>query len=153
MSDAIDMSDASQLTGLHAPDKVWFELHHEKDACDVIVQMDDGTVYTAIFVIFGYLERQMQLHYEVTQQMQDTPPVRYTVMDTPHILVDELTRDIIEDTIDNLIALDVFESHFTRVTEHNNGNSTNPTRTSNGGRRATQEVAAVVISDVLVVED
>ena len=154
MSDAIDLGDASDsMLGIHTPDKVWFEIHPEKDACDVIVQMDDGTVYTALFVTFKYLERQMQLHYELTQQIEDTPAVRYMVMDTPHILVDELTRDTIEDTIDNLIALEVFESHFTRVTEHNNGNSTTNKRTSNDGRRATQEVAAVVISDVLVVED
>jgi len=47
-----------------------------------------------------------------------------------------------------LMALDVFESHFTRVTEHQDTN-----RTINVGRRATQEVAAVVISDVLVVQE
>lgn len=136
------------MEGLHTPEKVWFELHREKDACDVLVQMDDGTVYTALFAVSAYIQRQMDLQFQVTQQMKDTPQVRYCVLDTPHILVEDLTHDIIEDTIDNLMALDVFESHFTRVTEHQDTN-----RTINVGRRATQEVAAVVISDVLVVQE
>ena len=138
---------SSIIEGLHTPEKVWFELHREKDACDVLVQMDDGTVYTALFAVVAYIKRQMDLHFQVTEQLEDTPQVRYCVLDTPHILVEELSHDVIEDTIDNLIALDVFESHFTRVTENHE------TRTIGGGRRATQEVAAVVISDVLLVQE
>ena len=136
------------MEGLHTPEKVWFELHREKDACDVLVQMDDGTVYTALFAVSAYLQRQMDLQFQVTQQLEDTPPVRYCVIDTPCIMVEELSHEVIEDTIDNLIALDVFESHFIRVTENED-----TTRTIGGGRRATQEVAAVVISDVLVVQE
>lgn len=147
MVDALVIPFEEHLSGLLTVEKVWFELHREKDACDVLVQMDDGIVYTATFVTLDYLKRQMQLNYAVTQTIDDTPAVRYAVMETPHILVDELARDIMEDTIDNLIALDVFECHFTRVTEAEEMN-----RTMNVGRRATQEVAAVVISDVLLVE-
>jgi hypothetical protein len=148
------MGDVVELNApaLHAPDKVWFELHREKDACDVLVEMDDNTIYTAMFVTLDYLKRQMDLHYQMTQQLEDTPQVRYCLMDTPHILVDDLTHDILEDTIDNLIALDTFESHFTRITE-NHDETIKTTRTTKGGELATQEVAAVVISDVLVVEE
>lgn len=136
---------------IHIPERVLLEMHNEGDACDVIVEMDDGTIYTALFVTFTYLRRQMQLCYEVTSTLEDTPIVRYALIDTPHILVEELKRDTIEDTIDNLIALDIFEGHFTRVTE--TVDETNEeTRTINDGTRATQEVAAVVISDVLVVD-
>jgi len=142
----------SNLDGFHTPEKIWFEVHREGDACDVIVCMDDGTVYTALFATLPYVERQMDLNYQVSQQMADAPAVRYAVMDTPHILVESLQRDAIEDTIDNLIAFDVFESHFTRVTEHED-DTPESTRTSNNGKRATQEVAAVVISDVLLVQD
>lgn len=148
MGDVVEVN----ALALHTPDKVWFELHREKDACDVLVEMDDNTIYTAMFVTLDYLKRQMDLNYQVTQELEDTPQVRYCVIDTPHILVDELTHDIIEDTIDNLIALDTFESHFTRVTEHQ-GDIVEANRTMNDGRRATQDVAAVVISDVLVVEE
>jgi hypothetical protein len=137
---------------LHTPEKVWFELHLERDACDVLVCMDDGTVYTALFATIAYIKRQMELNFQVTQDMEDTPPIRYCVLDTPHVVVENLTRDTIEDTIDNLIALDVFESHFTRVTE-NEDDVTNSSRTINDGKRATQEIATVVISDVLLVQE
>jgi hypothetical protein len=145
------IQESEAMSGLHTPDAVLIELHREQDACDVIVKMDDGTVYTALFATMPYLQRQMELNYQVTQQLSDTPPVRYMAMDTPHVLIESLDRDTIEDTIDNLIALDVFEGHFTRVTEHQTTDTT--TRTTNNGRRATQEVAAVVISDVLVIQD
>ncbi len=146
------VSSIAPLEGICTPEKVWLELQREKDSCDVIVRMDDGSVYTTLFVTFSYLQRQMDLNYRLTQGMDDTPAVRYALLDTPHILVDELTRDIIEDTIDNLIALDVFESHFTRVTEVENDQQ-GTLRTTGDGTRATQEVAAVVISDVLLVQD
>lgn len=141
----------SIIKTIQLPERIWFELNEENDACDAIVQMDDGTVYTALFVTFSYLKRQMQLGYEVSKQIPDTPAVQYVAIDTPHILVEELTKAIIEDTIDNLIALDVFEGLFTRVTEKE-GETEEP-RTTSDGKRATQEVAAVVISDVLVVQD
>jgi hypothetical protein len=88
------------------------------------------------------------LSYAMSKQLTDAPPVRYAVLETPHIVVDNLNRDTIEDTIDNLLALDVFEGLFTLVTEHDE----TPTTTTNTGKRATTEVAAVVLSDVLVVE-
>jgi hypothetical protein len=137
---------------LHSPEKVWFEMHREKDACDVLVQMDDGMVYTATFVTMAYFRRQMDLNYQVTKQIEDTPAVRYAVIDTPHIIVEELITDTIEDTIDNLLALDVFESHFTRVTE-TEAERTARTSTQKEGKRATQEHTAVVIAEVLVVQD
>lgn len=136
------------MIGLQTPEKIFYELHREGDACDAIVRMDDGSVYTATFVTVDYLHRQMELSFQVTRQIPDTPAVRYAVIDTTHIVVESLDRDTIEDTIDNLMALDVFESYFIRVTD----DPAEDIRTINDGRRATQEVAAVVISDVLVVQ-
>jgi hypothetical protein len=134
---------------LHSPDEILYELHREGDACDVIVQMDDHSVYTATFVTMDYLKRQMDLSFQMTRQQQtDAPAVRFAVIDTTHIVVESLDKATIEDTIDNLIALDVFESYFIRVTD----DPAEDERTNNDGRRATQEVAAVVISDVLVVQ-
>jgi branched-subunit amino acid transport protein len=116
--------------------------------------MEDDTIYTAHFVTLAYLRRQMELSYAVSQQLDYTPPVRYAALETPHILVDEINRDVIEDTIDNLIALDIFEGLFTQVTESVVEDDTNaPRTTTRNGARATQEVAAVVLSDVLVVRD
>jgi hypothetical protein len=85
--------------------------------------------------------------------MPYTPAVRYATLEHPHILVESLTRDIIEDAIDNLIALDTFLSLFTQVTEDELSDETQDSRTTSlPGSRATQEVAAVVLSDVLVVD-
>jgi len=144
----MDTSATTSLISIHAPEDVWFETNREGDACDVIVRMDDGTVYTATFVTMDYMRRQMELSYRVTQMMADTPAVRYAVIDTTHIVVETLDKDGIEDTIDNLLALDVFESYFIRVTD----DPRNETRTNDDGKRATREMAAVVISDVLVVQ-
>lgn len=129
---------------------VWIEAHAndagEPDACDVIVELENHKIYTSLFTTIPYLQRQMELNFTVIKQLPDALPVRYAVQETPHVVVEKIERDTIEDTIDNLIALDVFESVFTLVTEDET------TRTYTGGKRATTEVAAVVISDVLVVD-
>ena len=140
------------VASLLIPKCVWIENHEvaeNPDACDVIVEMEDGNMYTVMFVTVPYLYRQMDLSYAVSKQLADTPPVRYAALETPHILVENLKRDTIEDTIDNLLALDMFEGLFTQVTE--DPDETQPVRTTGRGKRATTEVAAVVLSDVLVV--
>lgn len=140
------------MVSLHIPLNVWVESHDgEKDACDVIVEMEDGTIFTAMFVTIPYLQRQMELSYEVSKQLPDTPAVRYAALEITHILVDNLDRNTIEDTIDNLLALDVFETLFTRVTEDPE-EIEDSSRTTSTGKRATAEIAAVVLSDVLVIE-
>lgn len=148
------MVENERLISLQIPLNVWIEKHDDEDqslCCDVIVEMDDGTIYTALFVTLAYIRRQMELSFAMTQQVPDTVPVRYAALDTSHVVVEELTRDVIEDTIDNLLALEVFESVFIRVTEDEPA-ETETTRTTTSGKLATQEIAAVVISDVLVVE-
>lgn len=137
---------------IETPSHVWIEAHNdipERDSSDVIVEMESGKLYTALFVTIPYIQRQMQLSHMVSKQLPDTPAVRYAVLETPHIVVDNLSRDTIEDTVDNLIALDVFEGLFTLVNEDET--ETTPT-TPTTGKRATTEVAAVVLSDVLVIE-
>lgn len=142
--------DNSIIQGLMmVPDKIWCEMQAEGDACDVIIQMENGAVYTALFATVPYIHRQMELTLMMTGSLPDTPPVRYAVLDTPHVIVEDLQRVTIEDAIDNLVTQDIFESLFTRVTEDELDNQQ---RTTNDGRRATQEVAAVVIEDVLLVQ-
>lgn len=135
---------------IEMPKHVWIEMHAndsgEPDSCDVIVETESGKIYTSLFITIPYLQRQMELSLAVSKQLPDALPVRYAVLETPHVVVDNLERDTIEDTIDNLFTLDMFESVFTLVTEDET------TRTTTAGKRATTEVAAVVISDVLVVE-
>ncbi len=136
---------------IHTPEKIWFEMHREKDACDVLVRMDDGLIYTATFVTFDYIKRQMDLNHAVARELEDAPCVRYAVIDTVHVVVESLVKDIIEDTIDNLLALDVFESYFVRVTETEAERITRTNKRDQ--KRATKEHAAVVISEVLVVNE
>lgn len=131
---------------LTIPKRVWIQVHEvvEPDHCDVTVEMEDGTYYNALFVTLQYLHRQMQLSYEVGKQMPDTPPVRYALLETPHILVEKLDRETIEDTIDNLLALDVFETMFTQVLDNE------IKRAVRGKSSRTMEMSAVRLTDVLL---
>jgi hypothetical protein len=142
------------LPGIFIPSKVWIEIHADApDARDVIVEMEDGTIYTALFVTPEYLNRQMALTFDLCSQMPDVVPVRFATLDTPHIVIERLEREVIEDTVDNLLSMEIFESVFIQVTEAPDTDTDHETATTRGnGRRATQEVAAVVLSDVLVVE-
>ncbi|GAB1422687.1 hypothetical protein MASR2M15_29260 [Anaerolineales bacterium] len=138
---------SSYSSSLFIPKQIWFE-KNECHSCDVLVEMEEGTVYTALFVTMDYLQRQMDLNFALTQQIPDTPAVHYLAIDTPHIMIKSIDKEYIEDVIDNFIALDVFGCHFTRVTDSED-DLENIERTSSEGKRATQEVAAVVIADVL----
>ena len=135
---------------LIVPDEILCEMHEEGDACDVIVRMEDGAVYTALFATLPYIHRQLSLTWMVTESIPDTPPVRYAVLDTPHIIVDGLESKFIEDTIDNMVAQDILESLFTRVTEDDVADSKPDIKTS---QLATQEIAQAVIEEVLVIID
>lgn len=144
------MSDHESSDIIIVPEEILCEMHEEGDACDVIVQMEDGTVYTALFATLSYIHRQLALTWMVTGSIPDTAPVRYAVLDTPHIIVERLQLEIIEDTIDNLVAQDVFESLFTRVTEDQREDAPALNRAS---QLATQEIAQAVIEEVLVLID
>ncbi len=132
------------------PEEILCEMHEEGDACDVIVRMEDGSVYTALFATLSYIHRQLELTWMVTGTIPETPPVRYAVLDTPHIIVEELGAITIEDTIDNLVAQDVFESLFTRVTEDEKADAK---RKFSESQLTTQEIATAVIEEVLVLID
>lgn len=143
----------TEMSNIQLPTRIWIEPHDGgNDACDVIVEMEDGTIFTSLFITPHYLNRQMGLTYHLCEDIPDTVPVRFAVLDTPHIAVEALERNTIEDAIDNLLAMEVFESVFIQVTENpavrRDNNATPP-----NGHRTTQEVAAVVLSDVLVVQE
>ena len=130
---------------LSFPHKIWFELHPEHDCCDAFVQMEDGYLYSAVFITSAYIQRQMRLTSELARLQPEAAPVAYAVLDMAHIVVETMARETLEDAIYNLIAQDVFEGCFTRV-------SAEPTSSGDDSRFATQEMAAVVMHDVLRVE-
>ena len=145
------------VPSLQIPVRIWIEMHDnenkEPDACDVIIRMEDGAYFTAVFVTLPFLARQMDLSYEVGKGIPYTPPVRYAALETPHIIVPNLKQDTIEDTIDNLLALDIFENLFTRVTDEDDDSELEHRLPKKTGKRATSEVAAVVLNEVLMVQD
>jgi hypothetical protein len=134
-------------------DRVYIERHIDSPhACDVLVRMTDGTIYTCLFVTLTHLRRQMEMNRIMLQQVECAVPARFAALDTPHMLVEALDKDTIEDAIDNLLALDMFETMFTRVTELPSEDvAEGKRRAKRDTTRTTQEVAAVVLSDVLVV--
>src|SRR5437667_31400 len=98
---------------------VWVEQNEGKafnprrDSADVLVETDDELLWTASFVTIPYLQRQMELSRDVAKDVNNMPQVRFIAIETPHVIVDDLSQDTIEDTIDNLMTLGVFESVFT----------------------------------------
>ncbi len=84
----------------------------ERDSADVLVQTDDDLIWSSSFVTIPYLQRQMDLSRDVAKDVHNMPPVRFMAIETPHVIVESLLRDTIEDTIDNLMTLGIFESVF-----------------------------------------
>jgi len=84
---------------------------------DVLAEMDDQSLWMARFVTVPYLQEQMDYGLQASRSLRNTPEVRYATIETRHILVDRLDIDTIEDVIDNLLALDVFETMFAMVSD------------------------------------
>lgn len=140
------------VLNVQIPRRVWVEMYdaQEADAGDVIVQMEDGAYYTAMFCTLPYLARQMDLTHAVSQMQPDVPPTRFAALEMPHVLVETLDRETIEDTLDNLLAFDTFSSVFTRVTDEQGDEA--PYVAPPASKRATAEVAAVVMTQVLMID-
>ena len=106
---------------IEMPKHVWIEMNPndsgESDSCDVIVETENHQIYTSLFITIPYLQRQMELSYAVSKQLPDTLPMRYAALETPQVVVENLERDTIEDTIDNLMTLGIFESVFDLYSE------------------------------------
>jgi hypothetical protein len=83
-----------------------------RDITDVLVETEDGLTWSTSFVTIPYLQRQMHLSRDVAEGVQNMPLVRFVALETPHVIVEDLLPDTIEDTIDNLMTLGTFESVF-----------------------------------------
>lgn len=96
--------------------KIWVE-HNlqdseaQRDNADVMVITEDGLRWRGAFVTIPFLQRQMYLSRDVAKD-SNMAPVRFVAIETPHIIVENLLRDTIEDTIDNLMTLGIFENVF-----------------------------------------
>jgi hypothetical protein len=115
---------------------IWIEQQSDhdfdwlRDSTDVIVETEDGAMWSASFVTIPYLQRQMQMSREVAGDIANMPPVRFIAIETPHVVVDSLDQDTIEDTIDNMMTLGVFESVFVLYSEDTTAETTQPHATT-----------------------
>lgn len=98
--------------------RVWTEQQDQagfdayRDIADVVVETEDGMIWRSTFVTIPYLQRQMNVSRDITANVANMPPVRFITLETPHVIVENLLPDTIEDTIDNLMMLGIFESVF-----------------------------------------
>ncbi|WP_119065155.1 hypothetical protein [Aggregatilinea lenta] len=83
------------------------------DSADVLVEMDDGQLWQAQFVTPAYLRRELEMSLSVARDYNRAlAPTPFLTMETPHIIVENLQQDTIEDVVDNLVVLGTFESAF-----------------------------------------
>jgi hypothetical protein len=97
--------------------RVWLDDTEElrEGSIDVLAEMEDQSLWMARFVTIPYLREQMEFGEACSEVLNNTPAIRYATIETRHVVVDRLDEDTIEDVIDNLLALDVFESMFEPV--------------------------------------
>ncbi len=97
---------------------IWIEpqgtqsLDMKYGSADVLVETEDGLLWSAVFVTISYIQRQMEMNREEASNFENMPPVRFAALETQHVIVENLMPDTIEDTTDNLMTLGIFESVF-----------------------------------------
>lgn len=69
-------------------------------------------MWSASFATINYLHRQMETSRAVARDHAGMPQIRFTAIETPHVIVDTLDENTIEDAIDNMVTLGVFETAF-----------------------------------------
>jgi hypothetical protein len=106
--------------------RVWVEEEPEtgfdplSDSADVLVEMEDGNLWQAHFVTLAHLRQEMRLSLEVARDHKRAlAPTPFLALETPHVIVENLTPENIEDVIDNLMVLGVFETVFSECESEN----------------------------------
>ena len=106
--------------------RVWIEPEPEmafnpyQDSADVLVEMVDGRLWQAHFVTLDHLRQEMQLSLDVARQHNRAlAPTAFLALETPHVIVEDLRSETIEDVVDNLMVLGVFESVFALFVSEN----------------------------------
>jgi hypothetical protein len=83
---------------------------------DVMIEMENGELWTAHFVTLPYLQQQIDLSEEVTDTHSSLlGHVGFVALETPHVIVKEITQEVIEDVVDNLMVLGMLEAVFDLV--------------------------------------
>lgn len=90
-------------------------LDPENGDADVMVEMENGELWTAHFVTLPYLKQQMILSATVADSQSMLGKVGFVALETPHVIVERLSTEAIEDIVDNLLILGTFEAVFDLV--------------------------------------
>lgn len=101
--------------------RVWIDLTDEgpgdsgQGGVDVMVEMENGELWTAHFVTVPYLKQQIDLTKSVADDQSELGNVGFVALETPHVIVEKLDQDSIEDIVDDLMVLGTFEAVFDLV--------------------------------------
>lgn len=105
--------------------RVWIERAPGTDAdpqngcADVLVEVEGNELWQAQFVTIKHLQREMQLSLDVTRDHTKALwTTQFIALDSPHVVVDQITQETIENVVDNLMALGVFESVFRELSHY-----------------------------------
>ncbi len=108
--------------------RVWIEpepllaFDPETDSADVLVEMEDSRLWQAHFVTLAHLQQEMRVSLTVARDFDRTlAATQFLALETPHVVVERLTSDIIEDVVDNLVALGIFETVFSQFSNDSDG--------------------------------
>ena len=78
---------------------------------DVMVEMENGELWTAHFVTLPYLQQQLEMSAAVTGSQE----TGFVALETPHVVIKKVEQDLIEDIVYELMGAGVFESVFDLV--------------------------------------
>ena len=98
--------------------RVWIEavpyidFDPETDSADVLVEMEDGRL-AGPFRDLAHLRREMDMSLNVARDYNRMlAPTSFLTMETPHVIVENLHQDTIEDGSISLVVLGIFEARF-----------------------------------------
>ncbi|MCD4686441.1 MAG: hypothetical protein K8S97_10950 [Anaerolineae bacterium] len=107
--------------------RVWIERIPGADVdpkngfADVLVEVEGDELWQAQFVTLSHLRQEMQLSLDVARAYDKTLwTTQFIALETPHVIVDQITQETIENVVDNLMALGVFESIFKELSHYEN---------------------------------
>ncbi|MFP4322124.1 MAG: hypothetical protein ACLFTK_06705 [Anaerolineales bacterium] len=100
--------------------RIWTENHADPALeypidVDVMVEMENGELWTAHFVTILYLQQQMELSEAMAEAQTGLGRVAFVALETPHVIVNRISSEAIEDIVDNLMVLGTFEAVFDLV--------------------------------------
>jgi len=108
--------------------RVWIEpetemaFDPETDSVDVLVEMEDSKLWQAHFVTPAHIQQEMNVSLTVARDFnRSLAATRFLALETPHVVVEKLTSEIIEDVVDNLLALGIFETVFSQFSPDGDG--------------------------------